>query len=63
MVRNKVQYHFNRNQMNNIFDDPDAMKYRDGLTGAAYINMLRSKRGYSVTVIKPQKAEFTDSLI
>ncbi|MBR6834420.1 MAG: IS1595 family transposase [Oscillospiraceae bacterium] len=62
-LRNRAQYHFNRNQMNNIFDDPDAMKYREGLTGAAYINMLRSKHGYSVTVIKPQKAEFTDSLI
>ena len=50
-LRERIQYHFNRNQMKKIFDHPDAMKYRKDLTGMVYINRLRSRYGYTVTVI------------
>jgi hypothetical protein len=50
-LRERIQYHFNRNQMKNIFDHPDAMKYRKELTGIVYVNNLRSRYGYTITVI------------
>ena len=50
-LRERIQYHFNRNQMHSIFDHPAALKYRKDLTGIVYINNLRSRYGYIVTVI------------
>lgn len=47
-LKSRIQYHFNRQLRNNIFDIPDAMKYREGLTGIVYINRLKSNYGYSV---------------
>ncbi len=47
-LRGKVQYHFIRQQQEDIFDDPAAIKPRQNLTAIAHINWLKSKRGYSI---------------
>lgn len=47
-LRSKIQYHFIRQQQEDIFDDPAAMKYREGLTGMARINWLKARKGYAV---------------
>lgn len=47
-LRNRIQYHFIHQQQEDIFDDPAAMKYREGLTGIARINWLKSRKGYAV---------------
>ena len=46
MIRGKVRFFFERQQQTNIFDDPAAMKPREGLIGLCTINLLKSK-GYT----------------
>ena len=50
-LRGKVKYFFRRQQQEQIFNDAAAMSAREGRVGMAYINMLRSKRGYSVQLV------------
>lgn len=48
-LRSRIVYRYQRQQMEDIFDDPAAMKYREGMIGIVYINRLKSKFGYTVT--------------
>ena len=47
-LRNKVRFFFGRQQQENIFDDPSAMKPREGLIGLCTINRLKRNQGYNV---------------
>lgn len=48
-LRNRLTYRYQKQQMEDIFDDPAVMKYRNGLVGMAYINRLKSRFGYTVS--------------